>query len=170
MEPGGTGGARRRGWSRLDGRAGSDQFDQPQDKQEQQDEHDDKDGTGLSPEHEDQRREGHGRYAERPAMRIRPYADRASLHTRVLELPPQPGQTGRGGTAQLDRGDRGPGQERGGGDDQAQDQDRAQRFLDEPDERIEQSGRRVGGKHVARHTVQVDAAEDQQPGCQHQHR
>jgi len=43
-------------------------------------------------------------------------------------------------------------------------------FLDEPDEGVEQGGSGIGGQHAGGHAVQVDAAEDQQPGGQRQHR
>src|ERR1035441_5422530 len=81
----------------------------------------------------------------------------------MLAAAPDPAQSVRESLPGPDRGHRRPGQERAGGDDQAHHQDRAERFLDEPDERVEQGGSGISGQLATRHAAQVDAAEDQQP-------
>ena len=103
-------------------------------------------------------------------MRVGPGADRAGAHACLLAAVADPAQPASESPPDPDGGDRGPGQERAGGDDQACHQDRAQSLLDEGDERVEQGGRGVGGQPTGRHAVQVDAAEDEQPGGEHQHR
>src|SRR6202034_2142795 len=60
----------------------------------------------------------------------------------------------------LHRGDGRPGEERADGPDEPDHQQGTQRFLDEPDERVEYGGGGVTGQYCGRHGVQVDAAEE----------
>ena len=69
----------------------------------------------------------------------------------------------------LDRGRGRPGEKCADGDDEPDDQQGAERFLDEPNKRVEQGGGGVTGQRGGRHAVQIDGPEQSQAEAEDGH-